>query len=380
MVWKKFERFFGSGSHAKAEAAFTPSPIEDAVKWIPAEKNPWRVAVLDVRGVTQTRRSASRDERCAINAQSMMSEDGEAFRGISPSDSRTVAADLSYPVAEGLNEGVLFAPAQMEHKWGIYFLEGALIFVRSWQREVLVVARTRLHGSELHIEEVIGRFRSDERPEITLRTVDFLLRTHALGLVFPAPILDDEAVEADSVGLLCFSAFGNLALYAAPTEIPWQTPEYPLRTDSLLHIAVARGDLKGAGDALAMGVPIDSLAQDGLAALHWSVAREDTAASAWLLHNGASVDVRSLEGATPLMNAVQARATDHLGLLLAHGAAADARDHKGFTALHRAAEMGEVEIARALLAHGADPKVEAQGCTPKSLANMRDHDELAALL
>lgn len=98
------------------------------------------------------------------------------------------------------------------------------------------------------------------------------------------------------------------------------------------------------------------------------------------LDRGACVDVRSDQGATPLMNAVQAASMESTKLLLDRGADANARDGRGFTALHRAAEMGLADIVRLLLDRGATVEVDAEGRTPRSLAEGRDRNDVLAML
>ena len=66
--------------------------------------------------------------------------------------------------------------------------------------------------------------------------------------------------------------------------------------------------------------------------------------------------------------------------LALHGADVDARDDRGFTSLHRAAELGHVELVRLLLERGAAPAPEAQGHTPRDMAEMRGRTEVVALL
>jgi ankyrin repeat protein len=207
--------------------------------------------------------------------------------------------------------------------------------------------------------------------------VDFLVRTHGLGLPHPAPL------EADPI--FCFHIFGSLVWFTTRFDVPWHAPSLPLRTNSLLHIAIVRRDTDVAQQQLDRGVPIDVLGRDGLSPLHWSLhsplAGTDSDMSSWLLDRGADVDVRSAQGATPLMNAVQERNLDKVGLLIDRGADPNAQDHRGFTALHRAAESGQSDVVNALLDRGADPGiVAANGQAAASLAAAQGHEAIAELL
>jgi ankyrin repeat protein len=100
----------------------------------------------------------------------------------------------------------------------------------------------------------------------------------------------------------------------------------------------------------------------------------------FLLARGTAIDVRSTEGATALLTESQAEKPRHVAWLLERGADPNARDRRGFTALHRAAERGHREVVDLLLAKGADPRVEAEGHTPRSLAEGRGHAEIVRRL
>jgi hypothetical protein len=266
----------------------------------------------------------------------------------------------------------------MEHKWALYHHRGSILCIRSWLRQVVAVAEVRTSGVHAEVVSVRGALTAeDEEPAFTVRLLDYLIRSHALDLVWPAPLPDGLEAEPKAAALWCFTHFGNRAYFATPHLLPADVPERPLRTHSLLHIAVARGDLASAGAQLAGGVPVDLLARDGLSPLHWALEPE---AMEFLLARGCPVDVRSAEGATPLMNAVQSRNAWQVALLLDRGADPNAADERGFTALHRAAEMGEREVVEMLLRRGAAPNPEAQGHSPASLAAKRGETAVVELL
>jgi len=351
------------------------------VRWLDSADNPWGVPVLDVRPVTLGTMSTSADRRCAENAISFMQDDGTSFIGAQPVGTRTVAAGLRFPIDQRLADGALFIPTEMEHKWAIYFHRGQMLFIRSWLRQVQVVAQTQAQGDSIEVTTVRGAFvADDEESSFTIRVLDFLLRTHALDIVYPAPLLPGMQAGPRKAAMWCFSQFGNRAQFATSHEFPRTSPKQPLRTSSLLHMAIARGQVDAVRSLLDAGWPTDLLAADGLAPLHWALVRDDTAILSLLLERGSSIDVRSAEGVTPLMNAVQKRDVEKVAFLLGHGADANARDQRGFTALHRAAEMGELRIVHSLLDHGAFPHPEAGGHTPLSLAQGRDEKEIVKLL
>lgn len=349
--------------------------------WIEAADNPWGVRVLDVRPITLNMLSMSQDPLMAQNAVSYSSDDGTGFIGQTPASSRVIDINLTYRIDRFLADGSLFIPRVMEHKWAIYYHRQQIFFIRSWLREVQAIAEVRVSGDHIVIESLRGMLIDEgSSPEFTVRMIDYLIRSHALDLIYPAPLPADLAGNTQQAGMWCMSAFGNRALVAAVDPLPFQPPDKPLRTNSLLHIAAARGDVEAARQQLAQGLPIDLLAQNGMTALHWALVSDMTEVADLLLAQGLSVDVRSAEGATPLMNAVQGHHHTWMAYLFNHGADANATDNRGFTALHRAAEMGDKTAVELLLGQGANAQQEAHGYTPLSLARQREETEIVQLL
>lgn len=351
------------------------------VSWVLAANNPWGVPVLDVRPVTLALKSSSSDPTHTANALSFANEDGLCFADADLPAEPVVTLKLHYKIDRHLPDGVLFKPNAMEHKWALFLHRGRILFVRSWLRQVVAAADVRIDGDHVELMALRGNLVAlDEPPPLASRAVDFLIRSHALGLVHPAPVPEEVQDDNDSMALFCFSLFGNLAVVAAPNELPQKVPDEVLRTDSLLHIAAARGDTEAVTAHLDAGVPLDLLARNGLTPLHWALHRPDTTMMAFLLDRGAPVNVRSQGEVTPLMTAVEQGSVEKVELLLDRGADPNAADKRGFTALHRAAEMGLLNLARLLLRRGARPHPEAEGQTPLSLAEGRKAVLIAELL
>jgi hypothetical protein len=337
--------------------------------------------VLDVRPITLGMLSVSRDPAAAENAVSWSGDDGLGFAHDTPAVTRSVPVGLRYRVDRMLADGVLFAPSQMEHKWAVFHHLGRLLFVRSWQRQLMVAASTRHDDGHLEVVDARGCFSSPDEPrELTIAIVDFIIRTHALGQVHPAPLERDPGERLEEAGLWCMSMFGNLAWFATHHPVVVAPPDAILRSDSLYHIAIAKGDHAAAGAQLDAGIPIDLLDRDGLSAMHWALAAPGTDTLDWLTRRGLAVDTRSDEGTTTLMVAVQQDDNSSVAWLLAHGSDPNASDARGFTSLHRAAEMGHAESVRLLLEHGARRDCEARGYTPVSLARSRGHPEIVSAL
>ena len=173
--------------------------------------------VLDVRPVTLGMISTTTDPAMARNAISFRGDTGISFADASVPNPRRTPAHLRYATGGYLADGVLFIADQMEHKWAVFFHRDRLLFVRSWLRELHVAAQVRRSDGYVEIEQIEGVFTSvDEPPALTEAIMDFIVRSHVLGLVHPAPLAIVVGDDLDGAGLWCFSMFGNLAWVRDP--------------------------------------------------------------------------------------------------------------------------------------------------------------------
>lgn len=370
-----FKKLFGIGDKKKEPV----SGVNEDLPWLEPSENLWNIKLLDLRS-TSSMLSFSSDPQMAKNAVSYNGDDGTAFWGIKPDVDISVSADLTIPIDGTLEPGVLFVPGTMEHKWAIFFDGIYLIFVRSWLRKVLVVAKTSQKNNLLIIENIIGQFTDNESPEFTRAVLNFLLIGYAIGENIPAPLPKSLELETKKAGAWAFSIYGNKAHFGTFDVGFLPITKGKLRSHSLLHIAVAKSNIDEIEKQIKNGIDINLLAGDGLATLHWSIADESTESMKKLLELGADPNIRTIQGATPLMNAVQSNKVNHVILLLQSGALINAKDYRGFTALHRAAEMGHLEILKILLSKGADKNIEAENHTALSLARARENKEIIELL
>jgi len=373
-----FKKLFG-GNQKKAPKQKEKETSKYNLKWIDSEQNPWGLKILDLRPISQTMLSTSKDPKMATNAISYSQEDGTSFKDYVPKSDRVISSNLTIPTDGKLEEGVLFNPSTMENKWAIYFMNNRLIFIRSWLREAFVVAKTTQENGQIKITEITGEFTDNESSKMTESILMFLLFSHSLNETIPAPIPKDLSVNTDQAGMWAFSTYGNMAHLGYFGEDFNYKTDLKLRTHSLLHIAVARGDIDKINTELDRNANINCLAGDGLSTLQWAMATDSNILSL-LLKKGANPDTKSTEGATPLMNAVQSDKLEHLNILIEHKANLNAKDNRGFTALHRASEMGRSEMVRILLENGADKNAEAEGHTPLSLAIAMKNEEIIKLL
>lgn len=373
-----FKKLFGKNK-PKGNGSTKSKRNNIELKWVDENESPWKVRVLDLRPIALNMVSTSVDKQMAANSVSYGQEDGLCFADKMPKSDKEFDTDLKFKTDGILQPGVLFNPGEMEHKWAIYFHDNKLIFVRSWLREVFVIAQTTQKDNELHINKIIGEFTENESESTTKAILMFLMLSHGMQIQVPAPLPDELKDELYQAGLWAFSTFGNMAITGVfNNDFNYHT-DVVLRTHSLFHIAVARGDIEDVNKYLNDGVDINLLAADGLSALQWSLAA-DISVLEHLLAKGADPNFASAQGATPIMNAVQSNLPEALDVLLKNKAEVNAQDNRGFTALHRAAEMGHEEILATLLENGADKTIEAEGHTALSLAKFRKRYKIIELL
>jgi hypothetical protein len=117
----------------------------------------------------------------------------------------------------------------MEHKWAIFHRQQRILFVRSWTRRLHAIAELTPHEGYVEIIRIRGVFTdTEESPLFTTMALDFILRSHALGMVYPAPLPEGLEQSPAEAAMWCFQMFGNRALCATHEIIPLNMPEEPL--------------------------------------------------------------------------------------------------------------------------------------------------------
>jgi hypothetical protein len=225
---------FDSKRFIKVSQARIGMPEEfPEICWIAPGDNPWNVRLLDMRPVTQGMLATSADPQCAANALSFSDDDGSSFSVMKPNSARTVEVNLRYRLAQPFAEGALFTPTCMEDKWAIFYRGGQILFVRSWTRELYATAAVKMRGEELQITAIQGDLvEENEQAEYKARVADYIIRSHALDLVYPVPLTSAEEPPSYTA-MWCFQGFGRRAWFATPDEIPYQVPEQVLHTRSV---------------------------------------------------------------------------------------------------------------------------------------------------
>ena len=353
---------------------------ENQLPWIESTQNPWNIRLLDLRPITQVMISSSNDPVFAENALSFAAEDGQVFWGKEPENRNSTLVNLKYCIDRKLEPGVLFSPDCMEHKWAIFYDGLYIIVVRSWLKEVVFRAKTTQESNILTVSKIEGRIGEGDSEAFTATIFNFLILSHCLDAVVPAPLPSGLEEDTENAAYWAFSLYGKMAYVGTFDENLLAQSSAVLRTNSLLHIAAAKSDLAGIEKYITEGIEINCLSGDGLCPLHWSTYPENCDAMKNLINLGADVNAKSLDGTTALMLAVEDKKENHVLMLLKSGAAVNEVDYRGFSALHRAAEMGLAQIVQLLLDYGANKKLYADSHTALSLAIMNKHSEITELL
>jgi len=412
--WRKLRDAVGLGPR--------DDPDAPGVHWLGADQTPFGVPLLDVAPMARAARSSPRQpEQAEAARRALEAETGARFASWTPAAEATVTAcDLSFAVDPGgPPDGALFRPRVLEEKWGLYVCGDHIIGVRAWTAEPAFRLTLIRQGDTCRVTSVAGELGDGgdaaTDPDHRARVVDYLLRSHGLGEILPAPLpVGARSVKRSTVARMLFQRFGRRALAGTEADLRQPRPTRPMRVDTPVWMAAAFGDVSALSRALAQGdeartpgvfdgttplhaaaglgavdcvavlldngVPVD-IFDDAHGTPLLRAARQHSApvdaCMALLLARGADPNVRQDDGTTALHLATRAGRSTAVGHLLDAGADPDPLDERGFTPLHSAAELGIVRLVDLLLKAGADPTRAAPGpsgpVTPLDLATSRGH-------
>jgi hypothetical protein len=183
------------------------------VRWLGPNENSFGVEVLDCSVYATSMLSTTKDLQVANQYSVLRTSSGEEFRGRSPQDARKVACSLTYPVAKPPSHGPVFKSQAMEDKWDIYFYDGSLYFTRSWTGDLVFRAEVRFAEEQARIALIETSLKDDE-DQFVVQQVDFLIKSHLLGLASPHPLPKSRRMDpAYVLATFSFSLFGRRGLY-----------------------------------------------------------------------------------------------------------------------------------------------------------------------
>ena len=204
------------GFFNRLRSAFT-TPRSDgdapAIARILASENPFGVELWDCRAFTQSMISATADQRLAEMFSTLRSSTGTQYRDQAVPRAQVLECDLRYPYDGTIPDGSVFKAVEMEDKWDIYLYSPHLYFARSWSGDLTY--RVTLSGEPGCIH--VTRFESPrtQDPEFARRVIDYLIKSHILGVLVPHPLPAMLPMEAEPIAALSFSLFGRRCYYGS---------------------------------------------------------------------------------------------------------------------------------------------------------------------
>ncbi len=173
-----------------------------------------------------------------------------------------------------------------------------------------------------------------------------------------------------------------------------QTEHYVRRTDgveflqeetfvmqhggTVLHRAVAEGEIERMKELLETGVSLEIADNSGFTPLHIAIWKEQEEAAKLLIEQGANVNarIRGPLGWAPIEEAARFGLVDTISLLLKHGADINSRTRTDVTPLHLAVDYKKWAAAELLVTRGANVNArDNSGVTPLHLFARGSRDE-----
>lgn len=185
------------------------------VEWIPPEKNPYGVRLLDCRDFCRTMVSMSADPERARRFVELRDSTGAEHTGRSPANMARIAALLRYPLDGQPPDGSLFRAGEMEEKWDIYLHAGWLYFARSWGGELVFRAEVRFTGPQAYVTDIEADSKISGDPVLAVRQVDYLIKSHLLGNEVPHPLPADLSDDPMQIAVYSHSWYGRFAAFGS---------------------------------------------------------------------------------------------------------------------------------------------------------------------
>ncbi len=188
-----------------------------SLEWLePGTGNPFGIRVLDVRPLTQTMLSTTKNPDIAASFARLRQSDGSDLTAFSVDEFVSISTELHVPLPAPPADGPLFKAQAMEDKWDIYSFDSSLYFARSWTGELVHKALYRFCDGELIVTSIES---APDHSHQADQVVLFLLVSHVLGRPFPNPILDFFRGDPQQIAMYSYSAFGRHALFATEDDV-----------------------------------------------------------------------------------------------------------------------------------------------------------------
>lgn len=202
-------------------SAILPPPDAEVVdddappRWLTAAESPFGVEVLDCRAFAASMISTTGAPGIAERFLELRGDDGSRLCGAAPQDARALPWTLAYEVAVAWRPGPLFRAREMEVKWDVSCHDDTLFLTRSWTGSLEFTARVSqpAAGRVMLSDLVAAGSWAAHGPRHAVATLDFVVRSHVLGLVAPHPLPPDAGDDPGQLAMVSFSLFGRYGRY-----------------------------------------------------------------------------------------------------------------------------------------------------------------------
>jgi hypothetical protein len=180
---------------------------EVTVRRVTAQDSPFGVEIWDCSAFTQSMISATANPDLAASFTSLRASNGTEYREKTVANPQAHDCELRYEYHGAVQDGVVFKAQEMEDKWDIYLYRPCLYFTRSWSGQLEYRATLSFEPAAVRVTEVESP--SGQDPEFARRVVDYLIRSHLLGLTVPHPLPASLPPAAEQIAAYSFSMYGR---------------------------------------------------------------------------------------------------------------------------------------------------------------------------
>jgi hypothetical protein len=213
-----------AGLYGAVLAAILPPPAtgagagsaeNSAPRWLAAADSPFGIEVLDCSAFADGMISTTGAPGIAERFLELRDDDGSGLRGSEPQDARALPASLTYHLAAPWRPGPLFRAPAMEVKWDVSLHDDTLYLTRSWTGSLEFRARvSRPQAGRAVVSDLVAAGSWAAHGAVhAAAMLDFVVRSHVLGLVVPHPLPPGPEDDPQRLAMLSFSLCGRLGRY-----------------------------------------------------------------------------------------------------------------------------------------------------------------------
>ncbi len=228
-MFQRLRAFFGKKEKDQGEV-HAPSGGQDPyanLLWLEPSDTPLGVRALDCRPVAFGMLCFTKERAVAQRYNELRLSSGEQVQGQAPLSPLKVPCDLRYPHnGTEVPDGCAFRAECMEDKWDAFLFKGYLYLTRSWTGELVYKAKIDFAEDAVQVSEIEANDTScDHSPQLAVRQLDFLIRSHLTHLPVAHPVPESVPPEPRQIALYSFTTYGRRGLFASYDDTtagkPW---------------------------------------------------------------------------------------------------------------------------------------------------------------